>query len=58
MNEVRRQNKVSRNFRLTNYTIQELQRLSELYKTSMTQIVELAVNQFAMKAAQTKSNKN
>ena len=38
-----RPNRKLRNFRLSNYTIAELTRLSELHQTNMTAIVELAV---------------
>ena len=41
----------SRNFRLSNYTIAELQRLSEEHDTNMTAIVELAVAQFSQRRA-------
>jgi predicted transcriptional regulator len=39
----------SKNFRLTNFTVQELNRLSMKLKTSMTQIVEIAVSQFSQR---------
>lgn len=42
-------NRISRNFRLSNYTITELQQLSEEYDTNMTAIIELAVAHFSQR---------
>lgn len=42
-------NRKSRNFRLSSYTITELQRLSEEYDTNMTAIVELAIAHFSQR---------
>ena len=39
--------RISKNFRLTHFTIQELKRLSAKLKTSMTQIIEISVSRFS-----------
>ena len=48
MNKVR-PHRTLRNFRLSNYTIAELKRLSEHHQTNMTAIVELAVAHFSQR---------
>jgi len=45
--QTKKPNRIAKNFRLTKYTIAELQRLSNLLETNMTQIIEIAITQFS-----------
>ena len=44
-----RQTRKPQNFRLSNYTIAELRRMSEQHRTNMTAIVELAIAHFSQR---------